>query len=808
VVAPSVLIAANPYEGELCRKALAETGLQVELCDSIEGAMAELARAQPLAVVIADGWSDAPARELLVEVRAAYDKLPIFLLEDRDSDIADEDAAIRRGATRLFLRPINLQALADAIEKLAVEAELASEVSAGLDSARNGSPAPAVTEAPALPHVDRAIELVASSPDEWDPPSRSLLIKLESLAPQKPATPEPPVALFAPEPAPVPPPAPVVAPPTPPESIDAAPALIPRVTTEVIPPPTAPSPLGPPPPSTVLPRPEPLLRADEALADAAGLRIQSLATNPDFVMNVSESRGHEAAPPTPAPGPPGPEDSQRWQFADRSTFARRLDLELSEAERRLFPDSPGTPPRPRGQYDDYDDALGDIDLDALGIDTLPGIAADSPLLDGTFERKHPAPVPQPAVDRIADTDGNSDVITSPLLRLATGAPAGDRPIIEQAVARPIDEEGSLADHDVAELLANLHASGFSGRVVLQRGDGEKHLYLDAGVPVFATSSFPHDRLGDLLYREGKLTREQHARTRELTVEPGRRTAATLVELGLLKPKELFPALRRHVEEILYSCFAWDTGSYRLGPEQAPGEDRLRLSVHPWALLLEGIRRKYGLERLIELVGPPETVLTPTTNLQRALADCGLTSAERVVCELFDGERSLTDLELAIAGLPGASLGEGALYALTWALVVIGAVRSEDHSSDRLGVRAASTVVTSVASLDRRRSPRDDGGRPEVDRAIDRERVLTKLAQIGDADYFGVLGVDAEATPHEIERAFERLRVDFEPERFAPEVREELTDALSEIRLVLDEARRVLLDEDVRRSYRANLGDRQ
>src|SRR5262249_54093456 len=109
-------------------------------------------------------------------------------------------------------------------------------------------------------------------------------------------------------------------------------------------------------------------------------------------------------------------------------------------------------------------------------------------------------------------------------------------------------------------------------------------------------------------------------------------------------------------------------------EQASPEDKLRLSVHPWALFMEGIRRKYGLMRLVELVGPPETVLAPTTGLSRALTDCELTASERVAAELLDGERSLADVTLALAGLPGVTLSEAALYALAWGLVAVGAAR--------------------------------------------------------------------------------------------------------------------------------------
>ena len=205
------------------------------------------------------------------------------------------------------------------------------------------------------------------------------------------------------------------------------------------------------------------------------------------------------------------------------------------------------------------------------------------------------------------------------------------------------------------------------------------------------------------------------------------------------------------------------------------------------------------------------MLTPTTARERALAECGLTAAERVVAELYDGERSIGDVQLTVGGLPGVPLSETGLYAVTWGLVTVGALRTEEHATDRLGLRAASTVITTVDQLapkpgdDRRKGRRDSGERPG-DRAIDRERVLAKQAQISDCDYFSVLGVDRQATPHEINRAYERLRLDFQPDRFAHEVRHELGAVLAEIQDVLEEARRVLLDEGVRQAYAARLVD--
>jgi hypothetical protein len=399
----------------------------------------------------------------------------------------------------------------------------------------------------------------------------------------------------------------------------------------------------------------------------------------------------------------------------------------------------------------------------------------------------------------------------PLLRLASEpSSAGPR-----AATAPTEEEGWLGTTDFAALFARLHSGGWTGRLALERDDGQKAIYFDSGLPVCASSTFTHDRLGDLLFREGKLTRELHALTRELAAESGRRMGALLVEEGLLKSHELYPMLRRHVEEIIYSCFAWASGSYRLTADGVQAEDRLRLSIHPWAMCLEGIRRKYGLERLAERVGPPETVLRPAPQMARVLEDCELTEAERAFCERVDGALSLKALRAAIER-QGTPLSETGAYALGWALLVLGAVqagRASELSVPAEEPRAAiGNGATQVAVRERRRAGRvnaemDRASARAAERLIDRERLLAKQAQVGDGDYFTILGVEPDASAHEVTRAFERQWNEFQPERFADEVRLELSEALAEIHQVLDEAYRVLGDERVRVAYRARLEGR-
>lgn len=777
---PSVVIAANPYEAELCRRALVETGLRVVVAEGGDGALEAVRAEKPIVLVIALGIFGVEPLELLRQARAELPKLPIFLIADRDGELPDEDAAARVGATRLFLRPIDVDALADAIEKRAVEAEVAEDVAEAM--AEFDVRPPTIDAAPLVEEAIVEMEADYGDDDEEAPP-RALakialkrvptevmkgVIEVRESAPRVEAAEEKVEATLemdADEPTPPPHPVPDEA----------------RVARPI----EAARPIETPPATVAV---EPLMRADDALTDAS---LQQMVVAPDFVVKHTADE-----PPPPARIPDvvkrgEPIERAKPAFDERSTFARKLESELSAAERRLFPDSPSTV---NARRDEYEDALGDIDLDALGIDTIPGIGADA--LDAAFDLK----------PRNGHINGSGAADPSPPKPAAQLAATEARP----SATLP-DDEGDLATTDVATLFATLHAAGFSGAVTLQRGDGDKMLYFDAGMPVAARSTFAHDRLPDLLLREGVISREQHARARDLA-PGGAGVAGKLVELGLLKSSELFATLRRHAEEIIYSCFGWERGRYRLSHVAPPSEERVRLGAHPWALFVEGVRRKYSLERLVELVGPPETVLTPTTLMARALEDGGFSAAERTRAELIDGERTLSELSL---GAVGAPLGEADLYALAWSLVAIGAARvgADSEAQAGVGVRAVPTLVTSPYgsaqdSADRRTRPRPHE-RPrdrDADRAIDKERVLAKRAQVQDGDYFAILGLGRDASSREVARAFERLKREFAPERFADPLRQELSDALAEIGEVLDEAHRVLADDEVRASYRAHLAD--
>lgn len=340
--------------------------------------------------------------------------------------------------------------------------------------------------------------------------------------------------------------------------------------------------------------------------------------------------------------------------------------------------------------------------------------------------------------------------------------------------------GGLGAVDLPALLRLLHLHAFSGRLKLRRDAVDKAIYFDDGYPVFATSSARYDRLGELLAREGRVAEGQLGELGLEQAASGRRLGAILVDRGLVRPDELFPLVRRHVTEIIYSLFSWESGEFVLEPGLEADGEQIQLQLHPNAVILEGVRRKYGLERLMGRLGTMSARVQRREGVELDLEAAGLEPDERVLFDRLAGEQSL------------ATLAEGELDAarccqLVYGLLIIGVVVVRGGGSTLVGLATEPVLRLLERQL-----------------AVDERRILAKHAQVREADYFSLLGLGSDASRREIEQAYRRLLHDFSAEVLASELVEAHAEALDEIRLVLLEAHRVLGDDALREAYRGSL----
>ncbi|HEY4186443.1 MAG TPA: DUF4388 domain-containing protein [Polyangia bacterium] len=343
------------------------------------------------------------------------------------------------------------------------------------------------------------------------------------------------------------------------------------------------------------------------------------------------------------------------------------------------------------------------------------------------------------------------------------------------VPKAADDETEL---DLPSLLARMFLARLSGRLTLRAGKVKKHVVFEHGHPVLAASTHVEDRMGAMLVRDGLLTPEQATAFGDEAVASGRRLGLVLVDHGLIPAHELRDVVRRHHEEIVYSLFSWERGSWNLGTDGSSAPEKVLSPLHPATLILEGIRLGYGASRTFEALGGPDAVfrLRHASGLSELVEKMGLDDDERRAVLLFDGRRTLAAVSAA-SGLPLETV-----CSLAWTLSVL--ERLEPALAD-----AAQELTAAVS---------------DRDEAIDRALVQARHALVVDGDYFQVLGVSRDAGVDEIRRAHDVLVAGVAAESLHPSVAAELHAELDEIRIVLDEARTLLENDWVRQQYRAHL----
>ena len=160
----------------------------------------------------------------------------------------------------------------------------------------------------------------------------------------------------------------------------------------------------------------------------------------------------------------------------------------------------------------------------------------------------------------------------------------------------------------AETLVDLSEQGASGVLEVKAGEITTRIFVSRGLPVFADGGALGETLGRLLLKQGRITAEQHndalvLMRAGLATNPQVRIGEVLVQMGLLRPDEVFEALRLQMREKLLACFQWDELAIAFQGGEAQLDKLMiteRLALEP--LLLEGIKRHYDPPRLDAVLG--------------------------------------------------------------------------------------------------------------------------------------------------------------------------------------------------------------
>ena len=230
-------------------------------------------------------------------------------------------------------------------------------------------------------------------------------------------------------------------------------------------------------------------------------------------------------------------------------------------------------------------------------------------------------------------------------------------------------EGVLASATFPTLIYSILSRDETGVVTLTADAVEKSIYIQEGRPVFATSSDREDRLGELLFRQGRVSLAGLMDSIEASLRGGKRLGAVLVEKGLIQPHDLVEGVRQQVRSIITGLFLWTRGRYRYAPGPLPTEEVITLKLSASDLILEGIRRVESWSRVWEAVGGLGVRYQATGRTDKLAGDLNLSLEEWTVLSRCERPAALRDLCRA-----SKKMSDFELCRFLWAMQTLGLLR--------------------------------------------------------------------------------------------------------------------------------------
>jgi tetratricopeptide (TPR) repeat protein len=231
-------------------------------------------------------------------------------------------------------------------------------------------------------------------------------------------------------------------------------------------------------------------------------------------------------------------------------------------------------------------------------------------------------------------------------------------------------KGSLKEASLPDVLQLLTMGGKTGCLSVTDRQSFGYIYFETGRIIYASLLNRRDRIGDILVREGVITREQldGAIEEQSVRRDGRRLGEILQDEGLLDQTTLQRYVRYQIQEAVYHLFTWNQGTFYFEPGQSPEREQILVSIDPESLLLEGARRVDEWSQIEKKVPSLELVFALHPDRSASISSLNLTDEQQKLLPYLDGKHSAWDV------IEETALGEFEVGKALFGLVTAGLVR--------------------------------------------------------------------------------------------------------------------------------------
>jgi len=153
-------------------------------------------------------------------------------------------------------------------------------------------------------------------------------------------------------------------------------------------------------------------------------------------------------------------------------------------------------------------------------------------------------------------------------------------------------EGTIKDFGLPDIFQLIGLQRKTGILTLNNAQEKVAVTFDNGMVVAADSSAKRleDRVGNVLFKQGKLSRDRLEETLQVQKKTLQRLGHILVSSGAVSSLELKDAIQVQVSGIIFKLFRWKEGEYHFAPTESVDYDREHFNpMSADFILMEGIR---------------------------------------------------------------------------------------------------------------------------------------------------------------------------------------------------------------------------
>lgn len=343
--------------------------------------------------------------------------------------------------------------------------------------------------------------------------------------------------------------------------------------------------------------------------------------------------------------------------------------------------------------------------------------------------------------------------------------------------------GHIRDFRLEDTLIGLQRSSKTGILTVTSGDVEKKVYVNNGDLIFSASNSDKDRLGDMLLRDGRLTKEQFDHSVAELKRTGQRQGGILVQLGYLTPGELVSAVTRQVERIIMDIFLMDKGTFEFKEMPLPTDEIITLKLSTANIIYYGIRSRVRPEQFMTQLPSGDAVISFASDPLNLFQDIKLDRSGKRIISCIDGKTTINDV-LAITRME----------------------KTEAHRiiSALLGARVIEIKGADLTSTDEEeglfvKEILEEAPSPTIDPQFV-EMVDNMYGKLKTLNHYEILGIKPEASLPEIKAAYYKEAKRFHPDMHFYLTNESVKDKLSEIFISISLAYTILSSRPKREEY--------